>query len=112
RVHERWDPKADGTDLAVGRLTDLLHRFNGYVDQRGLVQPGQAALGPVVNRQLAVNRPGEQLRAAHVDADDAPGGHAVTILVVRGTAVILVGVPVRYRALPTTATRRIDAQRR
>ena len=60
-VDQAGDAEADAGDLALGLLACLLHRLYGEIDQSGLVQTQEIALRPVMDRELPVDRPREQL---------------------------------------------------
>src|SRR5215217_3044939 len=65
----RFDPIAHGGP-------DLLHRVGDHLHETILVETVDRAIGTVMDREVGVDRAGQELGAAEVDAYDASLDHA------------------------------------
>ncbi len=74
-VHQARDSEADRGDFGAGRLPSFLNGFYSDVEQRRLVKTGHGALGAMVDSEPLIDRSGQDLRPAHVDADGASAWH-------------------------------------
>ena len=94
RVDQRGDPEADRRQLAPGGRAHLLDGLHQGVQQLlGALALAGVTEHAMVDVEVGVDDPGKQLRAAEIDADHAPGGHARH--------------PIRWMSTPTDPATRV-----
>ncbi len=75
-IERAGDSEADGLYVPVNCLASLLDRVDRRVEQRRLVDPEDFSARSVVNGEpLGVDRSGQELGPAQIDADHAAGRH-------------------------------------
>ena len=76
RVERAGDAESDRVDLPADGGADLFDGVRDEPDELHLIQAEHRAVGTVMDRQISVQRAGQQLGSAEIDADDASLGHA------------------------------------
>ena len=76
RVERAGDAEADRLDLAVHGGPDLLDRIGDHLHEAVLVETVDRTVGTVMDAEVGVDRAGQELGAAEVDAYDASLDHA------------------------------------
>ena len=76
RVERAGDAEADRLDAVAHGGPDLLDRVGDHLHESVLVETVDRTVGTVMDREVRVDRAGQELGAAEVDADDASLEHA------------------------------------
>src|SRR5215218_3794256 len=77
RIDQRRNPETDGRQLAPGGGADLFDRFDQGVEQLlGTLALARVTEHAMADIEVGLDDPRKQLRAAKIDTDHAPGGHA------------------------------------
>jgi hypothetical protein len=79
RVERARDPEADRLDLRTHGGPHLLDRIGDHLHETVLIQAVDQAVGTVMDPEVGVDRAGQELGAAEVDAYDASLDHAGTL---------------------------------